>query len=379
MTKSLPVLLYHYLNRTQGSIAVAPETFDAHCKAMSKAGYRGIGLEEAAGYLLHGERLPSKSVLITFDDGYLDNYVYGLPALNKYGHKATVFVVAERIEEQGLRPTLCEEQKGHGHVPEGVNAPYEVDALGHEQRKDMFMSWDEARVAEAANILDIASHSLSHAPVWSAPPLAKWRGRPNTMELVHPCPHHRTFDKPKHPVPFGMPLLPEEPGLTNQAFLPSKELLDLLRDSVPQDLENSCEFFKDEAKIRDLRKVLLDLPLKRWGRTEELDEYRRRVRHELTASRVLLERHLANNTRRPLTRACLAWPWGAYTPTTLEIAKDVGFQIFFATTFGPNLAGQSASHVHRFKARDKSPGWLLSRLRIYSSSFLAKAYAAMRI
>lgn len=95
---SLPVLMYHYVSRFPGAIAVSPEHFEDQCRGMAKHGWRGIGLDEAEDFLLKGAPLPPRSLLITFDDGYLDNYVYAWPILRKYGHKGVVFAVTERME-----------------------------------------------------------------------------------------------------------------------------------------------------------------------------------------------------------------------------------------------------------------------------------------
>ena len=103
---SLPVLMYHYVSRFPGAIAVSPEHFEDQCRGMAEHGWRGIGLDEAEGFLLKGAPLPPRSLLITFDDGYLDNYVYAWPILRKYGHKGVVFAVTERMvaEKNAARP-----------------------------------------------------------------------------------------------------------------------------------------------------------------------------------------------------------------------------------------------------------------------------------
>ena len=79
--------MYHYVSSFPGAIAVSPEHFEDQCRGMAKHGWRGIGLDEAEAFLLKGAPLPPRSLLITFDDGYLDNYVYAWPILRKYGHK----------------------------------------------------------------------------------------------------------------------------------------------------------------------------------------------------------------------------------------------------------------------------------------------------
>ena len=106
---SLPVLMYHYVSRFPGAIAVSPEHFEDQCRGMAEHGWRGIGLDEAEAFLLKGAPLPPRSLLITFDDGYLDNYVYAWPILRKYGHKGVVFAVTERMEAgKKCRPTLAD-------------------------------------------------------------------------------------------------------------------------------------------------------------------------------------------------------------------------------------------------------------------------------
>ncbi|WMW66140.1 polysaccharide deacetylase family protein [Nitratidesulfovibrio liaohensis] len=119
--KSLPVLMYHYVSRKKNSIAVHPDTFETHCRAMRRAGWTGIGLAEAEAYLLGEAPLPPRSALITFDDGFLDNYVYAWPILKKYGHKGVIFAVAGKLEQGAPRPTLG--RRALGPHPRGRAAP----------------------------------------------------------------------------------------------------------------------------------------------------------------------------------------------------------------------------------------------------------------
>lgn len=377
MTRSLPVLLYHYISQAQGAIAVSPQRFRDHCRAMAQAGWRGVGLAEAAAYLLHGAPLPRKSVLITFDDGFLDNVVHALPSLREFGHKATVFAVAQRLELESQR---LEAPGGLDGRPT-VDQPFVPDALGHPQRRDLFMSWEQARAAEAAGVLDIAAHSLTHAPVWDAPPPELPHLPPERWELVRPGPRNRTFDRPCLPeyrgLPWGLPRLPERPGLTHRAFLPSVELTDLPLSLVPQDLGAAAEWLADPRCVAELVRRYVALPLERWGRLESPEEYQARVRADLAGCRELLARNLVAGA--PLVRDCLAWPWGKSTPEVLHIAKEVGYRVFFQTSFGANRPGARPEHVHRFKARDKAPAWLLSRLWLYARPFWADLYARLRI
>ena len=158
---SLPVLMYHYVSRFPGAIAVSPEHFEDQCRGMAEHGWRGIGLDEAEGFLLKGAPLPPRSLLITFDDGYLDNYVYAWPILRKYGHKGVVFAVTERMEaEKKCRPTLAEVWEGlpPSSLPP-VDAPMHDTPFGYQVRRDMFFSWEEARHMESSGVMGNASTS----------------------------------------------------------------------------------------------------------------------------------------------------------------------------------------------------------------------------
>ena len=168
---SLPVLMYHYVSRFPGAIAVSPEHFEDQCRGMAEHGWRGIGLDEAEAFRLKGAPLAPRSLLITFDDGYLDNYVYAWPILRKYGHKGVVFAVTERMEaEKKCRPTLAEVWEGlpPSSLPP-VDAPMHDTPFGYQVRRDMFFSWEEARHMESSGVMAVAAHSARHLAVFAGP------------------------------------------------------------------------------------------------------------------------------------------------------------------------------------------------------------------
>ena len=72
---------------------VSPEQFEAQIRALSEAGYTGVSFDELQAYVLRGEPLPEKPVVITFDDGYRSNYTLAYPILQKYSMKATIFAI----------------------------------------------------------------------------------------------------------------------------------------------------------------------------------------------------------------------------------------------------------------------------------------------
>lgn len=93
-TTRVPVLLYHHISEdVTNDMIVSPETLDAHIAALADAGYNAVSLSQITDYIEKGIDLPEKPVLITFDDGYMSNYEYAYPILQKYGMKGVIFAV----------------------------------------------------------------------------------------------------------------------------------------------------------------------------------------------------------------------------------------------------------------------------------------------
>src|SRR5689334_15319048 len=71
----IPVLMYHILieGRNDG-LSVDPMRFKEQMTALKEAGYNTITVFELDDYLKNGTLLPTKPILITFDDGYISNY-----------------------------------------------------------------------------------------------------------------------------------------------------------------------------------------------------------------------------------------------------------------------------------------------------------------
>lgn len=99
---AVPVLLYHRVAIPKGTFlhngyTVTPEKFKKQMKFLYDKGYHTISLGDWLDYCDDGKLLPQKPVIITFDDGYQDNYTYAYPVLRQYQFTATIFLVADQI------------------------------------------------------------------------------------------------------------------------------------------------------------------------------------------------------------------------------------------------------------------------------------------
>ena len=88
---SVSVLMYHHVLKRGGFIASSAEDFALQMRFLAEAGYKTLTMGEFIAYKKGQLAVPKKSVLITFDDGWKDNYVYAYPILREFGLRATIF------------------------------------------------------------------------------------------------------------------------------------------------------------------------------------------------------------------------------------------------------------------------------------------------
>ena len=101
----IPTLLYHgigprsdFADPADAEYAITPEDFAKQLALLKHAGYHTVTLEQFAGYVEgRSETLPSRPLLITFDDALDDSWVNGDAALEREGYTATMFADAYRV------------------------------------------------------------------------------------------------------------------------------------------------------------------------------------------------------------------------------------------------------------------------------------------
>jgi len=96
--QGVPVLNYHQINDTTHTpLTLSASEFEAQIKYLAKEGYTTITPEQLSDHLESGKELPAKPILLTFDDGYKDNYQVAYPILQKYNFTATIFVISDFV------------------------------------------------------------------------------------------------------------------------------------------------------------------------------------------------------------------------------------------------------------------------------------------
>jgi peptidoglycan/xylan/chitin deacetylase (PgdA/CDA1 family) len=101
---SVIVLLYHRFEehpRPNDTLAITPVEFDKEMAAIKSAGFTVIPLQDFIAWRRGEKNIPSRSCLITIDDGYLSGYDTAWPILKKYGYPFTMFMYIDYIGSGG--------------------------------------------------------------------------------------------------------------------------------------------------------------------------------------------------------------------------------------------------------------------------------------
>lgn len=97
----VPVLMYHkVLPDYSDDLTVSVSQLEEHLQFLQRNGYHILPLSSLLDSISAKSRLPSKSVFITFDDGYLNNLRFAYPLLEKYGAPATIFLPTSYIGQK---------------------------------------------------------------------------------------------------------------------------------------------------------------------------------------------------------------------------------------------------------------------------------------
>ena len=107
ITVRVPILMYHYISTPpedadeyRTDLSVLPENFRAQIAYLAENGYQSITFNDLSLALTNKKILPDKPVILTFDDGYIDNYENAFPILAEYGFRATFFIVTDFIDNE---------------------------------------------------------------------------------------------------------------------------------------------------------------------------------------------------------------------------------------------------------------------------------------
>jgi peptidoglycan/xylan/chitin deacetylase (PgdA/CDA1 family) len=314
----IPVVMFHSVGLSESNwvfrhVSEPVHGFESKLQRLSNSGYTTVHWQDLYEHMSGKSLLPKNSVMLTFDDGYLDNWVYVFPLVKKHGAKITIFVNPEFVDPIGeCRPT-SEDVRG-GRIS--------ADCL----QVGGFLSWEEMRTMERTGLVDVQSHALTHTWYFSGPAVVDFH-RPNSIAYpwlawnAQPSekPYYMTNDQNRF-VPWGTPVHEHEKALVCKRYYPSDFVGVRMGEFVRE--RGGEAFFQDDGwrQILNARYRQLMDEFQDDSRYETEEEYEQRVLGELVLSRQVIEREL----NKKVDFVC--WPGGAYNRKVLSLARKAGYR-----------------------------------------------------
>ena len=94
---NIPILTYHSIDNSNSVNSVSPSSFKKHMSCLKKYGYQTLSLCDVIRYIEQGEEFPGNRLVITFDDGYTNNYTHAFPILKEFDFTAIIFITTNHI------------------------------------------------------------------------------------------------------------------------------------------------------------------------------------------------------------------------------------------------------------------------------------------
>ncbi len=167
-TIRVPVLMYHYIrinpvasDRLGYGLSVTPTDFAAQMEWIVKNGYHAVFPSELTAAMTQSAPLPTKPIVLTFDDGYRDFYDQAWPVLKQYGLKSSSAVITN-FADKGDRGDL------------------------------QYMNWSMIKELDRSGMVEIASHTQSHPDLTRMSTGQRWAELSQSKDVIerqlgHPC------------------------------------------------------------------------------------------------------------------------------------------------------------------------------------------------
>ncbi len=129
------ILMYHSIGRNNVFSTVSPENFERQMNFLKKGNYNVMGFSKLAALLEQKKEIPNKTVVLTFDDGYSDNFIFAWPVLKRCNFPATIFLTT------------------------GLMGGVKIKKTGEQMR---MLDWLQIDKMFKSGLIDFQPHTISH-------------------------------------------------------------------------------------------------------------------------------------------------------------------------------------------------------------------------
>ena len=309
------------------------------------------------------------SIGLSFDDGYLDNYVYVFPLLKKYSLKATIFCSTDFIDPRDVsRPTLED-------VWNLKIEPDRLESLG-------FCSWRELSIMEQSGLVDIQSHTVTHDKIPVSERIVDFHhpGNTNINFLLHNLaerkPYYIADQSFTRSLPYGYPIFEEKSAVVSPRVWINEEFIEGIVDALKNQDWNSYEFSQFYSRVHSLvesfnsKKTIIE-------EIESNDLFMKRVEEEILCSKEILGQKLSKEI------SVICWPNGDFNQISVELARTAGYKKILYVENKDPVVRQGPDHFMRTGMRvvKNKPGitMLKTKSRIHALRKVFPFYQIARL
>ncbi len=297
-------LMYHSIDSEKNKGGIFIDEFEEHIKWIKDK--KTFKMEELKGL---DYTLPPNSILITFDDGYKNNYTLAFPILKKYNIKATIFLNTKFIEKD-----------------------------------ETYLNWDEIREMYESGLIDFQLHTHSHQlTVKDIEVLAFYdnESSPYFKRESYSLFFDGSYDEKKDAKKLnGLPVFKLRSKISIPGYKPKKNFVEKYR-SIVELQENKFE--KEKKKF--LNRLFKEKKDEFFDKISE-EQFKETVKFEILENKKIISEKLGK------VPDCLAYPWGHRYKGNREDIKKLGVDVFITTRKGVNSLKLNKNWIYRVSGDD---------------------------
>ena len=297
-------LMYHSIDSEKNKGGIFVDEFEEHIKWIKDK--KTFKMEELKGL---DYTLPPNSILITFDDGYKNNYTLAFPILKKYNMKATIFLNTKFIEKD-----------------------------------EAYLNWDEIREMYESGLVDFQLHTHSHQlTVKDIEVLAFYdnESSPYFKRESYSLFFDGNYDEKKDAKKLnGLPVFKLRSKISIPGYKPKKNFVEKYR-SIVELQENKSE--KEKKKF--LNRLFKEKKDEFFDKISE-EQFKETVKFEILENKKIISEKLGK------VPDCLAYPWGHRYKGNREDIKKLGVDVFITTRKGVNSLKLNKNWIYRVSGDD---------------------------
>ena len=295
--------MYHSVDNEKGKGGIFVNEFEEHIKWIKDK--KTFKMEELKNL---NYTLPKNSILITFDDGYKNNYTLAFPILKKYNMKATIFLNTKFIGKD-----------------------------------EFYLNWDEIKEMYESGLVDFQLHTHSHQLIIKDISVLDFYDEESSpyfkresYNLFFEGNYDEKKDKEKL---YGLPVFKLRSKISIAGYKPKKDFL-----KKYQNIKQLQKFNKNEKKDF-LNKLFKEKQNEFFDKISE-EQFRKTVEFEILENKKIIEKNLGK------TPDCLAYPWGHRYNGNREDIRKLGVDVFITTRKGVNSLKLNKNWIYRVSGDD---------------------------